>query len=299
VDHQSFAHGWTGSGSTCTAQSPVGLNATAAVAYTAGQSSATTTLGMKATSSGESTQNDWKQFATPSGSHKPTLSVTYLTKPSVPSPVKMSSPALACATSSSAPVSIADSTPTLSATVLDGDGSSATLQATFEVYTGATKVWSATSSGLVASGAAVTATTTALTNGTTYYYHARTDYQWAFGSLAGTDSSSFSSPCYFKVDTRAPTQHTVAATVNGTATIASAQINPDLRGVNIPQVQARDAAGNTSSTREYAFKVAPGTGPVDVWTLDAGSGTTLADSNTVGTTHQATLSGGRGSSCWW
>jgi hypothetical protein len=69
-------------------------------------------------------------------------------------------------------------------------------------------------------------------------------------------------------------------------------INPNVRGLNILQVVAKDAAGNVSQTREYDFAVAAGTAPVGVWNLDEGSGTSLADTTTRGTAHPATINGG-------
>src|SRR5262249_21177418 len=88
------------------------------------------------------------------------------------------------------------------------------------------------------------------------------------------------------------TQKSATATLSGTTTTASVTINPNLRDVNVLQVEAKDAAANVSETAEYDFKVLPGSAPVGVWTLDDGGGSTLADTNIRGTPHPATLTGG-------
>ena len=230
VDSETFAKGHD---SGC----PAGIEqfiATDAVSYTAGQSSSTTTLGMRATSAGESTQNDWKQFLPPSNtSHPPVLSVTYVSKPSTPTGVAMSAPALSCSTSSSSPTYIITTTPTLKAILADADGSSATMRGNFQVYNGATKTWSANSSGLVASGATVTATTSALATNVLYYYQARTEYQWSYngpsGLISGSDFSGWSTPCYFEVDTTAPAAPTVSSSTYGQC---ASPDNPDVCTAN-------------------------------------------------------------------
>src|SRR5262249_46834835 len=211
VDSATVAHGWTGSGTTCAASSPVEFDVTAAVSYTAGQSSSSTALGLRAAS--ETDDIAWKQFATPSGSHKPTLSVKYLSKPGVPTSVKMATPVLSCSTSSSSPTLININNPRLQAVVNDADGSNATLKANFQVLNGTTVTWSASSSGTVASGATVFATTSALANNVLYSYHARTEYDYTVGSTAKTSDSGWSSACYFKVDTSAPAAPTVSSDV--------------------------------------------------------------------------------------
>ena len=229
------------------------------------------------------------------------------------------------------------------------------MRANFQVYNGSTKTWSANSSGLVASGATVTAKTSTLANNVLYYYQARTEYQWSYngpsGLISGSDFSGWSSPCYFEVDTTAPAAPTVSSSLYGQCAspdnpdsctafggvgqagsfgfsgasdvatflytlnsgtqmsvtphtvsvngivqrLAGATIDPNVRGVNILQVQAEDAAGNRSTT-EYAFKVAAGSDPVGVWNLDETSGATGADSTDRGSPHPATLSP---AGAWW
>ncbi|WP_079661568.1 LamG domain-containing protein [Streptomyces sp. 3214.6] len=54
-------------------------------------------------------------------------------------------------------------------------------------------------------------------------------------------------------------------------------IVPDARGLNTLTVQTWDSAGNGSASYTYAFKVAPGAGPLSQWSLDEGGGVTAAD----------------------
>ncbi|MEV7750028.1 LamG-like jellyroll fold domain-containing protein [Streptomyces griseofuscus] len=184
----------------------VSFDATGAVSYTAGQSASTTTLGLRA--SDESDEIAWKQFASPSD-HKPTLSVTFVSKPSTPTSVKMSSPSLACSTTSGGSVVIRDTTPTLTAAPKSADGSQSTLRPNFEVYKydpNATdpKVASGSPSAYTTSGTAGTWTTPALTNGQTYWYRARSEYKYSFDGKSGSMYSGWSASCYFTIDTSRP-----------------------------------------------------------------------------------------------
>lgn len=323
VDTESAAKGYS---SSCPGGN-VSFKALDAVAYTAGQSASTTTLGLRAD---ESDEIAWKQFASPNDT-KPTLSVTFVSAPSVPTSVRMSNPSLSCATSSSSPSVIRDTTPTLSAAPKSSDGSQATLRPNFEVYNSSnTKVSSGSPSAWTASGTAGTWTTSALTNGQTYHFHARSQYMYSFDGVTGYMYSGWSGYCYVKVDTSAPPTPDIDSTaypecagpddpdtcvayggvgkpgsftlkangasdvvtykysINGgvtnTKTFSTAtasytvSLTPTLRDVNSISLQTLDAAGNTSASYTYYFKVAPGAGPVHTWSFDEGTGATAADS---------------------
>ncbi|MEH0577820.1 LamG domain-containing protein [Streptomyces sp. B21-108] len=192
----------------------VSFDATSAVSYTAGQSSATTTLGLQAAS--ETDAVAWKQFASPSDT-KPTLSVTFVSKPSLPTGVKTSSPSLACATSRGTAAVIRDTTPTVTAAPKSADGSQATLRPNFELYrydanVGDPLVGAGNPSAYTASGTAGTWTTAALTNGQTYWFRARSQYKYTFNGTTGFMYSAWSPACWFRIDTSAPVQPDVDST---------------------------------------------------------------------------------------
>lgn len=192
----------------------VSFDATSAVSYTAGKSSSTTTLGLQASNEGD--QIAWKQFASPSD-HKPTLSVTFVSKPSTPTGVKMSDPSLACASTRGTAVVIRDTTPRLTAAPKSADGSQSTLRPNFEVYKYDPDVadplaGSGSPSAWTASGTAGTWTTPTLTNGQTYWFRARSQYKYSFNGTTGYMYSGWSTGCWFTIDTLGPVQPDVDST---------------------------------------------------------------------------------------
>lgn len=328
VDSVSTAKGYS---SSCPGGN-VDFDATDAVSYTAGQSSSTTTLGLRAADEGDDIA--WKQFASPSD-HKPTLSVTFVSKPSAPTGVKLSNPNLACAATRATAAVIRDTTPTLGAAPKSADGSQSTLRPNFEVYkydADATDplAGSGSPSAYTTSGTTGTWTSPALTNGQTYWFRARSQYKYSFDGTTGYMYSGWNSGCWFRVDSLAPVQPDVDSTTyqecaspdspddctayggvgapatftlkaNGasdvvkftyqlndnpvrTKTFTSATTSytlplaPDVRGLNTLTLQTWDSAGNGSLSYTYSFKVAPGAGPVDQWSMDEGTGSTAADS---------------------
>jgi hypothetical protein len=184
----------------------VEFDATNAVKYTAGQATATTTLGLRASDEGDAVA--WKQFASPSD-HKPTLSVTFVSKPSTPTGVKMSNPNLACASTQATAVAISVKTPRLTAAPKSADGSQSTLRPNFEVYkyapnTTDPSAGSGSPSAWTTSGTAGTWTTPTLTDGQTYWFRARTQYKYSFDGTTRYMYSGWSSGCWFKIDSTKP-----------------------------------------------------------------------------------------------
>ncbi|MEU2624347.1 LamG-like jellyroll fold domain-containing protein [Streptomyces sp. NPDC007157] len=204
VDSVSTAKGYS---SSCPGGN-VDFDATGAVSYTAGQSSSTTTLGLQAADEGDDIA--WKQFASPSD-HKPTLSVTFVSKPSVPTGVKLSNPNLACATSRATAAVIRDTTPTLGAAPKSADGSQSTLRPDFQVYkydADATDplAGSGSPSAYTTSGTTGTWTSPGLTNGQTYWFRARSEYKYSFNGKTAYMYSGWTSGCWFRIDSSAPVQ---------------------------------------------------------------------------------------------
>ncbi|MEV5973991.1 DNRLRE domain-containing protein [Streptomyces sp. NPDC051921] len=147
-------------------------------------------LGVRA--SDETDPYGWKKFNSGNAaSRTPYLSVTYNSVPGVPTPV---APADQAATS--------DTTPTLSAKALDGDGGQVTLD--YEVWAaGAAAALRSGSSAAVASGATATWAPTALPVGA---------YQWRVRSGDGSAKSAWSAFRTLTVDTTAPSTTAVSST---------------------------------------------------------------------------------------
>ncbi|WP_328672470.1 LamG domain-containing protein [Streptomyces sp. NBC_00328] len=148
------------------------------------------------------------------------LSVTYISNPSVPTPVgvQQGTTGSVC-NASTQPFATSATKPKMYATVQSADGGNAQLRAQFEVWKadGSTKVWSADSptSEWVADNAKRDATTSSLAAQTDYRMHARTQaYYKTDRGTTGTITSSWSSWCYFRVDTDSPPPPVVTSTDN-------------------------------------------------------------------------------------
>ncbi|MCA1217258.1 LamG-like jellyroll fold domain-containing protein [Streptomyces sp. 8L] len=194
----------------------VSFDATSAVAYGADRSGATTTVGLRASS--ESNDLEWKQFTSPADT-KPTLSVTFVSKPSTPTALKLSDPNLACGKSSSVAVNIRTLTPTLTAAPKSADGSQSKLRPNFQLYQydpdiPDPQVASGSPSAWTTSGKAGTWKTPTLKNGQTYWFKARTEYQYSSGGTTGSMYSGWTTTgaCAFHIDTSKPAPPAVTST---------------------------------------------------------------------------------------
>lgn len=216
IDSVTTAKGWS---SDCPGGN-VEFDATSAVAYGAVRDGSTTTLGLRAAS--ESDEGAWKQFASPHDT-KPVLSVTYVSPPKTPSQSslklssKLASPYLACGIDKAAAVKISGLTPTLSAVPLSADGSQSTLRPGFEVHqydasAADPVVSSGSSSAWTTSGKAGTWTSGSLKNGQTYWFRARTQYQYSYNGTNGSMYSGWTAGCWFTIDTSRPPQPTITST---------------------------------------------------------------------------------------
>ncbi|MEV8626484.1 LamG domain-containing protein [Streptomyces sp. NPDC051079] len=214
----------------------VEFNATAAVAHTAKANASTTTLGLRAD---ESDPLAWKQFMSPADpdattSRKPRLSITYISPPDAkPSYVKLADPNLACSAASS-PAGIRKTTPRLTATPTSTDGSNASLRPNFEVFDSAnTKVAALSPSTWTASGTAGSVTTSALTDGKTYSFAARTEYRYTYGGSMASLYGPWSARCYFTVDTKQPDPPTVTGSPYTQCAAQSCETDPELGSVGM------------------------------------------------------------------
>lgn len=197
-----------------------------------------------------------------------TLSVTYISNPSVPTPVgvQQGTTGSVC-NASSQPFATSATKPKMYATVQSADGGNAQLRAQFEVWKadGSTKVWSADSptSEWVADNAKRDATTSALAPQTDYRMHARTQaYYKTDRGTTGTIASSWSSWCYFRVDTDYPPPPVVTST---DGKYPPADSNPASGGVGesgLFKFTPGDADANTpglqSDVTSYKWKVNSG-----------------------------------------
>ncbi|MFI8521551.1 DNRLRE domain-containing protein [Streptomyces sp. NPDC085481] len=257
----------------------VNADVTSMVAAWAANGNGSNHLGLRA--SDEADPYGWKRFNSGNAAaNTPYLSVTYNSIPAVPTLV---SPANQGATN--------DTTPTLSASSLDGDGSQLTLD--YEVWaTGGTSALRSGSSAAVASGATATWTPAALPVG---------GYKWRVRAGDGSVTSAWSAFRTFTVDTTAPATSAVSSTgfpagqwsgtpdANGdftgtftftppagdvkevqwnldgdawqsAATTGTAvTVNPVFRaGKHTLTARTKDAAGNVSATTAYAFYAGSG-----------------------------------------
>ncbi len=184
-------------------------NAEDGLEYAAAHSSATLTLGLK--SADETDRDGWRKYDNVSSSY-PVLTATYNTPPNVPSNVKVADPPAPCATSSTTPAIINDSTPKLQATLTDPNGSYAELRGHFEVYDGSTEVYDFVNGSEYVSGTTVTTTTTSLTNGKAYKWRVRAEEYIAESTDVSGWYPSNTGFCYLKVDTSAPPMPAVSST---------------------------------------------------------------------------------------
>ncbi|MFF0206290.1 LamG-like jellyroll fold domain-containing protein [Streptomyces sp. NPDC005017] len=145
------------------------------------------------------------------------LSVTYVSYPDKPTSygVQQGTTGRAC-NASTTPFATSDTTPKMLGTVQSVDGSQAQLRALFEVWKadGSSRAWYAASpsSAWVADNAVRDASTTALPPQTDYRMRVKTQayYQTDRGTTGVLDSS-WSSWCYFRVDTDSPPAPTVSS----------------------------------------------------------------------------------------
>ncbi|GAB2873298.1 LamG domain-containing protein [Streptomyces deserti] len=237
------------------------FDATAAVAHTAKAKDTLTTLGLRAD---EDNPLAWKQFMSPldpeaTSSRKPRLSITYVTPPnSKPSSVKMSDPKVSCSAASS-PALIRDTTPRLTATPTSSDASNASLRPTFELYKGSsTTPTSLKPSTWTDSGTAGTALTSALTDGATYKFRARTEYRYTWKGDTHSLFGPWSGYCHFKVDSKGPPAPKVSSTVYkecaGTTCVAA---DPEHGSVGMTAAFKIEAGANDVRRYDWWLNGAP------------------------------------------
>lgn len=227
----------------------VNADVTSLVNAWAGNGATSNHLGLRASDEGD--PYGWKRFNSGNAaSNTPYLSVTYNSLPAVPTLV---APADKGATN--------DTTPSLSAKALDGDGDQVTLD--YEVWTtSGTAAVRSGSSGSVASGAQATWTPTALTAGS---------YKWRVRSGDGQGKSAWSAFRALTVDTTAPGTTNVASNdFPAAAWSGTPDGNGDFKGTftftpptsDVTEVQWKLDAGawqsapttGTAVTREVTFR---------------------------------------------
>ncbi|MEV0132535.1 LamG-like jellyroll fold domain-containing protein [Dactylosporangium sp. NPDC050688] len=158
----------------------------------------TLTLGLRAGSE-TSMPGGWKRFR-----YDATLSVTYNSVPRVPT--SLSAEGTGCGTSSNRP-GIPTATPTLRAVVSDPD-TETDLRAAFawEQWNGTawTALGSGSQSSLTSGATGQYKITSGLVNDGIYRWRAQTQDPWSYNGTSGTDSSTWSGYCEFRVDTVSP-----------------------------------------------------------------------------------------------
>lgn len=165
------------------------------------------------------------------------LSVTYVSYPGKPTSygVRQGTTGRACNTST-LPFATSDTTPKMLATVESADGSQAQLRAMFEVWKadGSSRTWYAASpdGAWVADNAARDASSSALPAQTDYRMRVKTQaYYKTDRGVTGVLDSSWSSWCYFRVDTDSPPPPVVTS---ADGVYQPAETDPAAGGVGTP-----------------------------------------------------------------
>lgn len=166
------------------------------------------------------------------------LSVTYVSYPDKPTSygVQQGTTGRAC-NASALPFATSDTSPKMLATVQSVDGSNAQLRALFEVWKadGSSRVWTANSpdGAWVADNAVRDASTSTLPAQTNYRMRVKTQayYMTDRGVSGVLDSSSWSSWCYFRVDTDSPPPPIVTS---ADGIYKPAETDPAAGGVGMP-----------------------------------------------------------------
>ncbi|MFE0477798.1 LamG domain-containing protein [Streptomyces sp. NPDC058947] len=196
------------------------------------------------------------------------LSVTYVSYPGKPTSygVQQGSTGRAC-NSSTTPFATSDTTPKMLATVQSADGSNSQLRAMFEVWKadGSSRTWSAASPDgtWVADNAPRTATSSTLPAQTNYRMRVKTQaYYKTDRGATGVLDSSWSSWCYFRIDTDSPPPPVVSS---ADGVYLPAETDPAAGGVGTPgkfTFTPGDAspttAGIQSDVVSYRFKLNSG-----------------------------------------
>ncbi|MDV9174285.1 LamG domain-containing protein [Streptomyces sp. W16] len=165
------------------------------------------------------------------------LSVTYVSYPGKPTSygVQQGTTGRAC-NASSLPFATSVTTPKMLATVQSADGSNAQLRALFEVWKadGSSRAWYAASpdGAWVADNASRNASSSALPAQTDYRMRVKTQaYYKTDRGVTGVLDSSWSSWCYFRVDTDSPPPPVVTS---ADGVYKPAETDPAAGGVGIP-----------------------------------------------------------------
>ncbi|WP_330465894.1 LamG domain-containing protein [Streptomyces longwoodensis] len=205
-------------------------NLTPTLAAHAANKSAQITFSL--TAHDESDAGAWARFR-----NDAKLSVTYISYPDKPTSygVQQGTTGRAC-NASTLPFATSDTTPKMLATVQSADGSNAQLRALFEVWKadGSSRVWYAASpdAAWVADNAVRDASTGALAAQTNYRMRVKTQaYYKTDRGDTGVLDSSWSSWCYFRVDTDSPPPPVVTS---ADGTYKPAETDPAAGGVGTP-----------------------------------------------------------------
>jgi hypothetical protein len=202
MDTQTVAYGRSG----CPANA-VGFNALQGVQAAAAGSSASLTLGLKATAEADS--RSYKEFS-PSAS----LTITYNSIPGTPTATQFTSPSRTCSTDSANPTSLDGTQPiTMQATASDLDaGQNLSTQFSVAGVSPTSFTWSQPTPSQAAGPVSATVPANTLTLGGIYKWHAQTS-----DGVGGV--GPVSADCYFRIVTTSPALPTVVKTSAGTATV--------------------------------------------------------------------------------
>lgn len=269
--------------------------------------SKTSQITFSLTAHDESDAASWARFR-----NDAKLSVTYVSYPATPTSygVQQGTTGRACNTST-LPFATSDTTPKMLATVQSADGANSQLRALFEVWKadGSSRAWFAASpdGAWVADNAPRDATSSALPVQTDYRMRVMTQaYYKTDRGATGVLNSSWSSWCYFRVDTDSPPPPMVTSADGlykpaetspatggvGTAgkfTFTPADTNPTTAGIqsdvvsykwrlNSGAVSAPITVAKGASTTQTITPNQAGENTIQVWGYDAAANSSLTGS---------------------
>lgn len=264
----------------------------------------TSQITFSVTAHDESDAASWARFR-----NDAKLSVTYISYPSTPTSygVQQGTTGRTC-NASTLPFATSDTTPKMLATAQSADGSNAQLRALFEVWKadGSSRAWYAASpdGAWVADNAVRDATSSTLAAQTDYRMRVKTQaYYKTDRGVTGVLDSSWSSWCYFRVDTDSPPPPVVtsadgvykpaetdpAAGGVGTAgkfTFTPADTNPTTAGIqsdvvsykwrlNSGAVSAPITVAKGAATTQTITPNQAGENTIQVWGYDAAAHSSL------------------------
>lgn len=248
----------------------VGWDVTQGATVLADTNAATGTFMVRARDEGDKIA--WKQFDDAGAE----LAVTYVSKPTRPTAVTITTPngTIPCGTSTAVAM-VGSTSVTLGVKVTSADGASASLKGVFRRHNNSTGADYPDIAGTtVASGGTSTLPWTTVENGHSYRFVAKNRVSWTYNGSPGYLDSAFNENwCYFRVDTSRPEAPTIDSTDFGEC--ASAEAPDDCSALGEVGV-AGDVLLDTASSDAVSYRWSLNGGPVTTTATTAGAARTIS-----------------------